>query len=342
MYIEISAPAILPLAFARVKHDERAKAVILGVALQHPPIHFLAEKYDELHIHGPRAHVARMFAERYLQQTGFPASAEIQIENTIPSLVGYGSDPILALSVASALSWVNEETFEDIAKLSQQVILPVEDALAYWGFAEGGILLVELEAADGEMPALLRRHELKHKDNKAWAFIFFFPKVPSGIPESLESDRQVDLQQVALHLPDESGTLIEEVIWPALEQDDIDAFGNGLMQLKKMNDEALAQARPIPDTDVDSQKIFGVFQEVGAVAWGGSLTGIGLFGLVRGAQASRDIRARLLRAIGYMSGHFDVTITNNEGAQHVVKEMSIHEYDYKPSRPGAGIGGHQA
>jgi predicted sugar kinase len=336
MRIEIGAPAILPLAFAQIKRGDSLRAAMLGVALQHPPVHIVAEKHKELLIYGPRAHIARQVADSYLQRTGFPLNAEIQIENVIPSLVGYGSDPILALTVAQALSWVNEGGFEDTAALARQTDLRPADALAYWGFARGGMLLVEMEAERDEIPILLRRHELKHKDKEAWAFVFFFPRLPDGTPETLENERQEGLLKAMAHLPETTGTMINELLWPALEQDDITAFGNGLMAVRKLNEEARQQAKASPEASEETEQLYSVFQEGGAVAWGQSLTGSGFFALVRGATASQKIRANLLRVIGHRRGQFSATITDNEGARYVIREEGIHDQDYRPIRTREG------
>ena len=332
MRIEIGAPAILPLAIAHMKRGNKLRAVMLGVALQHPPVHIVAEKHQELLIYGPRAHIARQIAHNYLQRTGFPLNAEIQIENVIPSLVGYGSDSILALSVAQALAWVNAGNFEDTAALARHTNLRPANALAYWGFARGGMLLVELEAENDEMPILLRRHELKHKDKEAWAFVFFFPRLPDGTPEALEYKRQEELLKAMIYLPESSGTMINELLWPALEQDDITAFGDGLMAVRKLNEEALQQAGAWPEASEDAEQLYSVFQESGAVAWGQSLNGPGLFALVRGATASQKTRANLLRTIGHMRGQFNATITDNEGARYVIRQEGIHDQDYRPIR----------
>jgi predicted sugar kinase len=315
-----------------MKRDDKYRTVLLGVTLQHPPVHILAEKHQELLIYGPRAHIARQVAHDYLKRTGFSLNAEIKIENTIPSLVGCGSDSILTLTVAQALSWVNEGNFEDTAALARDTNLRPADALAYWGFARGGLLLVEVKAENKEMPLLLRRHELKHKDKQAWAFVSFFPRVPDGTPESLEYERQEELLKVMSDLPESSGRMIDEQIWPALEQDDITAFGAGLMALRKLNEEIVQQAKIVPETIENSERIGTVFREGGAVAWGQNLHGLTLFALVQGATASQQIRANLLRVVGYTQGQFNATITDNEGARYLIRQEGIHAQDYSPIR----------
>jgi predicted sugar kinase len=341
MLIEIGAPAILPLAFARIKQDEKSQSVMLGVALQHPPVHILAEKQQELLIHGPRAHIARQIAIDYLQGTGFSSKAEIQIENTIPTHVGFGTDPILALSVAQALAWVNESGFEDTAVLAKQINLKAEDALAYWGYTKGGALLVETEAEGNEIPALVRRHELKHKDNQAWAFVFCFPRVPNNAPDTLERDRQKEVLKAISHVSETSDTLMTETLWSALEQDDMAAFGAALIALRKLNQEALEKVNALPEVSEYAERIYSIFREGGAVAWGQSLNGIGLFALVRGAAASQQIRTAILKDSGPLGGHFSATITDNEGARCTTKEEGIHDHAYGPIHTRDSFGNRQ-
>jgi predicted sugar kinase len=339
MQIEIGAPAVLPLGVARTQREGTTIPVALGVTLQHPPLHCQAEQFTELRIRGPRAQVARRLARRFLANSGLSATGEIQIENTIPAVVGMGADSIAGLTVAKALTWVHGGEFEDLSTLARHVEIAASESLAYWGFAEGGVMLTALEAGAGELPARLRRHPLKHRDNKAWVFVTYFPRVPLGTPDSLEVDRQAALPAVAAALPESSGQIIDEQLWPALENDDIVAFGAGLMALREMNERALSKETGWTELDEPSQIALQVMQDEGAVAWGQSLTGIGIYGLVEGAKASQEMRNALRRTLGYMAGQYSATITDNDGARHTLKEDGIHHGESGVIRTKRGVRG---
>jgi predicted sugar kinase len=281
---------------------------------------------------------------------------------------------MLGLSVAQALAWVNGLPLENTTALAQAVGLEPQHALEVWGFDRGGLLLVDTPPSEtrregdqgtrsscpmnlSPSPPLLRslsqrggvvrRQEIAHPDKEAWAFVFFFPRVPP----SLESDRlrvpSGCLLAAAPHLSSESGRLVTEKLWPAVENDDIAAFGQSLMALQQMNREALAAAGtphqlndeglsraapreapgPIPRLPLGrgarDQAILALMRDHGAFAWGQSLTGLGLFGLVKGAAASVELRTKLRHQVGFFAGRIMATITDNSGARHVVKDENL-------------------
>lgn len=337
-HIEIGTPAVLPLAFAKMDVDGVEKAVMLGITLQHPPIHYIVGKKKELKVHGPRAHVARRFARAYMASSGASSSAEIKIENTSPALVGFGSDPLIALSSAQVMAWVNEHNYEDNATLASHVGIGADDALAYWSFQKGGVLLVEMASEDGAMPKLLRRYHLEHRSHLAWAINFHFPPNPDGAPDSLEQDRYALVKAAADTMPSESGRIINDVLWPALENDNIEAFGSALMELREMNLRELGKSAEWESPNEHAEKVMRIMRENGAVAAGESYTGITVFSLVRGSLLSQQIRTALMKHIGYFTGQFEHTITDNEGSRLTIKNVPMPS-DYRLPNTRAGVSG---
>lgn len=332
-HIEIGTPAVLPLAFAKMDVDGVEKAVMLGMTLKHPPIHYLVGQHDSLKVSGPRAHVARRFARAYMANSGADVSAEIQIENTSPALVGFNSDQMIALTSATAMAWVNGHDHNDTATLAQHVALSIDDGLAYWAFQKGGLLLVEMTSEAGAMPKLLRRVELDHRDHLAWAVSFHFPPHPTDAPDSMEQDRYALIKEAAQAMPSESGKIVNDVLWPALEADDLETFASALMMLRDMNAQALGALDGWDAPNAHAEKVMRVMRENGAVATGESHTGITVFGLVRGALLSQQIRTALMKEIGFFKGQFEHTVSDIEGAKITAKDVGIHRYDYQQPTP---------
>ncbi len=340
IHIEIGIPSVLPLALGRVDIDGTVKSVMLGVTLQHPPIHFLVAKDKKMNIYGPRADVAHANALKFANSAGTEQPVEIKIDNSSPSMVGFGSDSMLALGAAQAVAWANDQDFENLSALDEHMQISKTDPLAYWAYQKGGFLLVELEEGpDGEAPSLLKHHTLKHRDHLAWAFVFHFPKVLPDTPESIELDRLALMKTAVSHMPLESGDIILNQLWPALEKDDFDAFAKALKQLIQMTEETFVSqnAWHIPfDT---SSKIYEVFQSEDVPAWGGSLTGIGIYGFMKGSLKSQDVRTKLLKQVGYFSGQYDATVSDTEGARFTIKNEDLHYHDYKYPNLQPGISG---
>ena len=68
------------------------------------------------------------------------------------------------------------------------------------------------------------------------------------------------------------------------------------------------------------QGVLEVMQQNGAVAWGRTLTGLGLYGLIYGGQASRVLRKQIQDHVGYAGGIVMATIAANSGARAVLHD----------------------
>ena len=343
MLIEVGSPATLPLGLVKFDDPSGSKTCLLGLTVQHPPIQLFAQQHpNRLLITGPRADVGYDYAQRFLNHHQLKQQAEVEIEHAIPSLVGLGSETMLALSIAKALAWVHDLPPEkrDKTALAQTLELGTgpRQALEIWGFERGGLLLIEVDpATETGLPSLLQRQEIKHKEREAWAFVFYFPGDTDEIPETWESDRWTALLQATAYLSPETGRLVRKDLWPAAEQDDLDAFGKSLLALHHLNEEALAKATlakagALPAPNPEHQAIFDLMRNSGAVAWGQNLTGLSLYGLIKGGQASRDLRTQLRKHIGYFGGTIMATITDNNGAGEAVQDRRLDEGRMKPLR----------
>ena len=335
-HIEIGTPAILPMAFANLA----GSPVLLGMTLQHPPVHLRAGKSKQFKFQGPRAHVARRYAERFLLNSGFSNKAEIIIENTPPSLVGFGSDEMLALSVAQAMAWVNDQDIEDYSSLAKWVGLGQDAALAFWSFCQGGILLVEMSATGDQMPPLLRRVQKKHRDNKAWSVNFHFPNALAGAPDNLEQIQRANLNAAAAALSPDSGILLDEALWPALEADDIAAFCSALTKLMALNDAALKKTGHWPATNDSLAALKAQLDEhKDVLATGISLTGHSIYALAESALASQSIRVTMRKAVGSFGGQVEATINDIDGNRPKIKDEDLHLHTYKLPNLVDGITG---
>lgn len=323
-HIEISIPAVFPLAIANINENGIRKAAMLGVTLQHPPIQFKAAKQKKMTIYGPRADHVRKCAEAYAKKNGLTQAVEIIIDHTSPSMVGVGSDSMLALGAAQAVAWANGLDFEDVDALAEDMNISQSDPLAYWAYKKGGFLLVELNQAAGVVPTLLRHHTIQHRANVAWVFLYHFPKIPQGTAESVEADRLAALKTAVSDLPTETGELIVDALWPALLKDEFEPFSEALMALRQINESVLKSHESWLAPTENTLKALDVFEKGKAAAWGESYTGISAFGLLKGGAASQEVRAKLLHEIGYFGGQFVASIADNVGARFTLRKEGFH------------------
>jgi predicted sugar kinase len=337
--IEISAPASLPLGLVQLASEAGPKTCLLGVTLQHPPVNLFAQAYlGGFKVTGARADVAYEQGERFLQYHQLERRAEVEVELAIPSLVGLGSEPMLGLSMAQALSWLNNLPLDNTLALAQALDLRPQNALEVWGFAQGGLLLVDVSGATHFQSVShlitppLRRYEITHPEKEAWAFVLLLPRIPNDTPETLETDWLETLLKAAPYLSAESGRVVTTELWSALENNDLPAFARSLMAIQLLNQEALTKAGTPLTYSPDEQAIFEIMQNNGTLAWGRSATGLALYGLIKGARASVELRHKLRHHVGIFGGRVMASITANTGASYDVSDYSLDDNKFKPLR----------
>jgi predicted sugar kinase len=310
MQIGIAAPACL--ALATVRGLEGSGPALLGVTLQHPPIGLAARAAQHLVVTGARANVASGYAADYLRAQALPPQGEIEIEMAIPRAMGLSSEPMLALSVVRALAALHGLPGTPEALVGALQLHPCH-SLAAQSFATGGLLLVEPGTQAGHMPRLARRAEVAHPEAQAWAFVFVLPRAPAELTDERENERAEALRAAAAGVSAESAQVLDEQLWPALARDDIAQFGAALTRLQELTREALA-AQGVPTAlDEHERATLDIMRGHGAVAYGRAPTGLGLYGLLRGAQPSRVLRRALLAHEGIRGGAILATIVDNGG-----------------------------
>ena len=332
MLIEVGSPASLPLGLVRF---DTGQISLLGLTVQHPPTQIFAQSHPTLQMIGARADLARRHATHFLHHHHLKQQAGVEIELAIPMLVGLGSDPLLGLSLAHALAWVHNLPADqyDPVQLARALGLSPDEALAVFGFDQGGLLLVDSPPEPGqEFPALRRRAEIAHREKEAWAFVFHFPDLPPDTPETLEQDRLAALWQAAPHLSDETGHLVDTRLWPAVETDDFETFARALARLHDLNLAALKQAGTSPPLSAGDQAILEVMRQSGAAGTAQTLTGLSAYGLIQGGQPSRILRKKLRDHVGFFGGTILATITANAGVRQAEHKRNLAFKELKSPR----------
>lgn len=333
MLIELGAPASLPLSLVKIDHGDGVKTALLSLTVQHPPIEVVAQQHNkQLKITGARAHIGRQYARQFLRSHQLRQRAEIEIDRSIPAFMGLGSDALLGLTMAKGLAWVHHLPLDDSQALAKALSLPPQHVAELWGFDQGGLLLVETDAPEGEMPQILERREIEHHKNEAWAFVFVLPRTQKGTPDDYEAQQMRDLLSLAPYLSSESGRIVMQETLPAVENDDIAAFGKSLLRLHKLIYTAQSEAGTLKAMTPADYAILHLMRDSGAFAWGRSLTGGCLYGLVKGAKASIELRKVLRKSLGPFAGTILATITDNRGSAHVIKEERLEDKRLKPYR----------
>jgi predicted sugar kinase len=298
------------------------KPCLLGITLQHPPVDLFARTYLGFKITGARGDVAYQYAKKFLDYHKLEHQAEVEIELAIPAFVGLGSELILGLSIAKTLAQLNELASEKThsAALAKAIDLKPQNALELWGFDQGGLLLVGSDLTEGEIPEIINRQEIQHKEKDAWAFVLYIPRIPEGTPTNLETQHLEKLLQAAPHMSSESCRLVVEDLFSAVKADNLENFVKAMMDLSKLNSDALDSmgvSSPVPK---EEQSILDVMRDNGSLTCGRSATGSALYALVKGPNATIALRKAIRDHVGHYGGITMATITDNQGARLVIKD----------------------
>jgi predicted sugar kinase len=300
--IELASPACLTLAAARLQNQP----VLLGITLQHPPVHLFARPAAQLAASGARADLAYQHGQQFMSSHNLAKAAHFEIELAIAANMGLGSGPMLGLSVARSLAILNDLPADNATALAIAAGINANDGLEVQAFGGGGLLLVN------QTGTALRRKVIAHlKQAQDWVFVMVLPRPPAGTPDDLEAQQRRQLWQFAAELDESAEKLLTERLWPATENDDIAAFGTALMELQGM--------LPTEPPNEEEDAIFAIMREAGSVAWGRARNGMGLYGLIRGADPSRKLRRSLADHLGYDSGMIMATICETKGVRNRMK-----------------------
>lgn len=281
----IESPCCLHLGFTRTGQGAPLE---LGIALQHPPIQLTARPASQLIVSGARAEVAMQHAAS-LNFTG-----EIEIEIAIPAFMGLGSDDMMRESVQRAA--------ENPPRVSETL---GGLGLHAHAFAQGGLLLMN---AHGDVH---RRATISHAcEDDDWVFVLALPHAPDGIADDFEAQQRAALRHATQHLP----TFHDDVLFDTVTHDDFNAFADALAEIHVANEAALAASgQPIELTGQD-RDILDFMRANGAVMCGRALTGLGLYSLIKGGPASRNLRKALTDHLGYFGPLVMASICDNQGA----------------------------
>ena len=161
----------------------------------------------------------------------------------IPRALGLASDAMTGLAVARSLAALAD------SPAAYDTPAPGRRAGAAGRRRAGGVRLSRRRPAAGggrdkraHWTTPLRRHELSQDDDHSWVWVLHWPDPPAGTPRALEAQRAAQLLAAAPHLGDETGRIVADELWPALERDDLEGFGAALMAFQHLNREAFAAA----------------------------------------------------------------------------------------------------
>jgi predicted sugar kinase len=285
MKMQMTSPASLTLAAARVD----GRICELALTLRYPPIQLVATPAPRLTVSGARADLA------YRQAHALGLAAEIEIELAIAANMGLGSDAMLGACMRRLATALN-------ALAPSMGPSPSDHALA-----QGGLLLVD------DAGGVRERAEIAHSDESDdWVIVLVLPREPDDLPE----DYEVNAHAALLSAARDDATIVRDFarVFDAIRRDDFAAFAQAVADAHAANEAALAAAGALRPLDAAERNILAYLRSNGGVACARTLTGLGLYGLIRGGGPSRVLRKALTTHFGYFGPLVMASICDNQGA----------------------------
>ncbi len=266
----------------------------LGAAVPHPSLLLEARAAPTVTAQGADASRAAEFARRFLSHHGLGAGAHIIVHRGIPAHSGLGSGTQLGLAVARALA----ELFQapaDPPALARAVERGRRSAIGTWTFALGGFIVEGgRKAGSEEIAPLLARYEVPER----WRCVIAIPPGNPGLSGDAESaafDRlppppEREVERVA-------HTVLMKLL-PALVEGDLAGFGSALTVVQRVTGAWFAPEQGGVFAPGEGAELIRRMAEWGAEGVGQSSWGPAVYGIVDGAERSRELAVLARELLG--------------------------------------------
>jgi beta-ribofuranosylaminobenzene 5'-phosphate synthase len=284
-----------------------------GLMVQAPGVCVTASPAPDWSAHGPLAERALAFARRFVQGIlPHPIPPQrLAIDHAAPEHLGLGTGTQLALAVARALALAGGVPHFDAPDLARLMGRGLRSALGVHGFIHGGFLV---DGGKGEADALAPL-VARLAFPADWRVVLALPTWGPGLhglPER-EAFQQLAARQPALADTDALCRLVLLGMLPALQEQDLAAFGEALFDFNARVGAAFARVQGGPYAGPRVAELVAWLREscpgVGQSSWGP-----GVFAVVGDGDRASHLAERLRLRFGLGPEQVLVTAACNHGA----------------------------
>jgi|Deesub1362A_J573_1020465.scaffolds.fasta_scaffold00233_31 beta-ribofuranosylaminobenzene 5'-phosphate synthase len=280
----------------------------IGLALEEPHILLEAEESGELEIEGPLSDKAKEAALKVLEAYRIDAGIRINIEKAYTPHIGLGSGTQISLAVGTAICRIYKKNFT-IKGLARMVGRGGTSGIGVAAFEAGGFIL------DGGHSTKEKKDFLPSSASKAapapvilrrnfpnWDIALIIPRRRRRI----SGVREVNIFQEFCPLPinEVQGLchLILMKILPALADEDIESFGDGINKIQNIGFKKI-------EVELQTKEVRELLKTCSEYSYGAGLSSFGptIYCLVRDER-------KLLDAVGEKA-EVIITKANNSGAK---------------------------
>ncbi len=225
--ILIKSSARLHMGFFDLHGGLGRKFGSIGLSLEAPSLALTASSSEKLHISGASSERALMIVEQLKARLNLKDEFSINIQQHIPEHAGLGSGTQLALMVGTAISQLYHLnlTTAEIAALTGR---GNRSGIGIAAFDFGGLLIDGGRSLKKRVPPLLARYVFP----EAWRVLLILDSTQPGIHGEEEQDAFSNLPVFSENLAAHLCRCVLMQAMPAIVEQDLTAFGNGIQALQ--------------------------------------------------------------------------------------------------------------
>jgi len=236
--VYVEAPARLHLGFLDLEGSLGRRFGSVGLTLNDISTKIIARPAEQLNIIGDPSGRVQKYAEKFIAYKGLANTFELEVVEQITGHSGLGSGTQLAIAVGTAIS----RLFELDCKSSEIAVLSNRGARSGIGigaFDRGGFLVDAGRNSDSSVPPIISRLDFPSN----WRVILIFDQAQKGLHGQDEDASFATLPEFSSKIAEYLCRLVLMQILPAVSEQNIDVFNQGIYELQRCVGEYFASAQ---------------------------------------------------------------------------------------------------
>ncbi len=310
MKVQVKTPARLHLGLIDMNGDLGRMFGGLGVGIDHPNFIVEAENAEKFSVTGKETELATILAKRFLSNYKIQSKVRIHVTEAIPSHIGLGSGTQFSIAVAFALAKLFSVK-ASIPELAVSMGRARRTAVGTSIFEFGGFVVDGGKNLTTQtFPPLIYRQPFPTE----WRFIVAVPNLKEGLSNSEENHAFEKLTKMPAEDVGQICRLIMLKLLPALDEHDIENFGDAVTRIQVLTGNHFAQAQGGTYSSPAAAECIQFTKKAGAYGVGQSSWGPALYGVVKKEEARAvltKVKSYLRKGVG---GEAYIARANNRGA----------------------------
>lgn len=226
--VRVTAPARLHLGFIDMNGGLGRRFGSLGLTLDGIATTVRVRSAERLHAAGPSAERALTAARALCDRFGWPAGAELEIDEAIPEHVGLGSGTQLGLAVGAALARLRGHSLP-VRALAAELERGARSGIGIGAFEDGGVILDGGRGPGEQPPPTIAR--LPFPDH--WRILLILHRDGQGLHGKAEVRAFTELPPFPAERAGHLCRLMLMAALPALAEGDAGTFGRAVGELQR-------------------------------------------------------------------------------------------------------------